>query len=340
MVDLGEIYEPGGYLDMGRIISAPYPFIVAVGCRGCGKTFGTLKYVLEQDVRFMYMRRTAKQLSIVCNPIFNPFKALNEKLRVEVVPSVSDNYGVFHRLDDTEKGRLIGYAAALSTFANLRGFDGSDVKLLVWDEFIPEPSESVKFDEFSAFCNAVETLNRNRELSGDPAVKVVMLSNSNLLYGGIVAGFHLGDELLEMQETGTELLEHSPDMLLVRPRSDAFVERKQDTALYRLTAGTSFSSMALDNRFTVEDRERIRPRPLREYIPLADIKGVVIYKHKSDGTFYASRIRSGTPKVYKDTESDRRRFLREQVAVWKAFNRRKLYFESVDVQDAYLQIYD
>lgn len=335
-----DIYEPSGYLDMGRIISAPYPYIVAVGCRGCGKTYGSLKYALEAGVRFMYLRRTAKQLQIVCNPIFNPFKPLNRDLHVEVVPALSDGYGVFQKIGDDGKGTVIGYAAALSTFANLRGFDGSDVELLIWDEFIPEPSESVKFDEFSAFCNAVETLNRNRELTGGPPVKVVMLSNSNLIYGGIVAGFHLGDELMRMQEEDLELLEHSEDMLLVRPTSQAFREKKKDTALYRLTAGTSFSSMALDNRFTVEDRERIRLRPLREYIPLADIKGVVIYKHKSDGTFYASRIRSGTPKVYKDTESDRRRFLREQVAVWKAFNRRKLYFESVDVQDAYLQIYD
>ena len=55
MVDLGEIYEPGGYLDMGRIISAPYPFIVAVGwlsssmsqCR-VGYSYGELRIGLTE----------------------------------------------------------------------------------------------------------------------------------------------------------------------------------------------------------------------------------------------------------------------------------------------------
>lgn len=334
-----DIYEPSGYLDMGRIISAPYPYIVAVGCRGCGKTYGSLKYALESGVRFMYLRRTAKQLQIVCNPIFNPFKPLNRDLHVEVVPALSDGYGVFQKIGDDGKGSLIGYAAALSTFANLRGFDGSDVEVLVWDEFIPEPSESVKFDEFSAFCNAVETLNRNRELTGAPPVKVIMLSNSNLIYGGIVAGFRLGDELMRMQEEDLELLEHSEDMLLVRPTSQAFREKKKDTALYRLTAGTSFSDMALDNNFTIEDRERIRKMPVREYVPVADVSGIVIYRHKSNGTYYVCTVRSGSPRVYKSTEADMRRFKREQVAVWRAFTRRKVVFESVHCQDIFRQIY-
>lgn len=330
------LYTDKGYLDMGEVISSPYPFIIVIGARGCGKTYGALKYVMDSGIRFMYMRRTKTIMDIITDKRFSPFKKLNEDLHRDIQPEVSKGYGLYI---DKDSGETIGYAAALSTIANLRGFDGSDIELLIYDEFIPEPTEVVRFNEFSAFVNAYETINRNRELTGAPPLKAVLMSNSDLLYSSIVTGLGIADHLVEMQEEGIEVLEHSPDVLLIRPDNPTFHEEKAKTALYRVTAGSEFSEMALNNQFTVEDRSRIRELPIREYNIVCTYKEICIYKHKSNGTWYVTREKSGSPKEYGTTDADRRRYLREQMAVWKAFNKRKVYFKNVDVQSVFLDIY-
>lgn len=331
------IYTHEGYLDMGEVLASPYPFIVIVGARGCGKTYSSLKYVVENDIRFLYMRRTKTILDIVTDPKYSPFKVINDDLHTDIIPEVSKHgYGIFKH---EETGETAGYAAALSTFANLRGFDGSDIKMLIWDEFIPEPSEIVRFDEFSAFTNAYETINRNREFDGSEPLKAVLMSNSDLLYSGVVAGLNIADPLVKMQEEKIEVLEMSKDLVLIRPDNPKFYEKKKDTVLYRITAGTDFSEMALNNNFTVEDRSRIKTRPLKEFNIICSYRGLYIYKHKSDGTWYVTRTGSGSPVEYKTTEADRRRYLREQTAVWRAYNRRKVYFENVSVQAVFLEIY-
>lgn len=330
------LYTDQGYLDMGAVISAPYPFIIVVGARGCGKTYGALKNVLEDNIRFIYLRRTKAILDVITDRRFSPFKKLNEDLHRDIQPEISKGYGMYK---DMDTGDLIGYAAALSTIANLRGFDGSDIELMIYDEFIPEPTEIVRFNEFSAFTNAYETINRNREFEGRPPLKAVLLSNSDLLYSTIVSGFHLSDTLVQMQEEGLEWVEFSPDILLVRPDSVKFKEQKQDTALYRVTQGTEFQEMSLHNMFIVQDRERVKYRPLKEFNVVCCYNGMYIYKHKTDSTYYVCRRGSGTPKVYQNTDADNRRFKREQMAIWRAFLRKKVYFETVDVQTDFLEVY-
>ena len=85
------LFDENGYLDMGEIIGTGYPFIFIVGGRGIGKTYGALKYVYENDIFFMYMRRTQSQIDLVNKEQFNPFNAINADLGVYVRPKRSLN---------------------------------------------------------------------------------------------------------------------------------------------------------------------------------------------------------------------------------------------------------
>lgn len=334
------LYLKNNYLDMGAVISAPYPFIVVISARGGGKTYGTLKYLVENDLRFLYLRRSKTVLDLVTDPRYQPFKRLNEDLQLQITPeSGGKGLPVFRdRLAEGEP--VIGYAAALSTIANVRGWDASDVDVVVWDEFIPEPTERVYFNGFTAFANALETIGRNRELEGRAPLKVVLLSNSNLIYGDVVEGLHIGDELLTMQEKGIEILEHSKDLLLVMPKLEAYAAAKADTALYRLTEGSSFEAVALQNAFPVEDRSQIKRRPLAEYKPVCAVAGCCIYKHKTGRSWYVTDHVSGDPVIYQDTEADQRRYFREQRAVTAAWLRRRVYFSGIDVQTRFKRLYN
>ena len=109
------LYTDDGYLNMGEVIDSPYPFIIVIGARGCGKTYGALKYVMETGVRFMYLRRTKIIMDIITDKRFSPFKKLNEDLHRDIEPETSKGYGLYIDKDTKE---TVGYAAALSTIAN------------------------------------------------------------------------------------------------------------------------------------------------------------------------------------------------------------------------------
>ena len=71
-----KIFAPNGYLDMEKIISSPYHFIMVLTGRGTGKTFGALDYLRKRATkgdRFMYFRRLQTQIDIVAKPEFSPF---------------------------------------------------------------------------------------------------------------------------------------------------------------------------------------------------------------------------------------------------------------------------
>lgn len=329
------LYHESGFLDMGAVLAAPYPYIVVIGARGVGKTYGALSDVaLDNPRTFIYFRRTRAIIDLIMEPALNPFKRINADRQTDIRPEYSKGIGRFYM---GEK-KLIGYAAALSTFANVRGFDGSDIDVMIYDEFIPEPGEIVRYNTYLALLNAYETINRNREFEGRPPLKLIMLSNSDNIYNDIVSGFCLGDELLQMQESGIEQLEHTDQMLLIRPAAPVFSSKKQETALYRI-AGSRFTDVALSNRFAIEDRANVRERPLREYIPVAYISGICIYKHKNAGRYYVSRLKTGAPKEYGAGETERRRYVREQLPIWRAYERRKIDYEGIDVQTIFRQIY-
>lgn len=336
MID--SLYLPNNYLDMGAVAAAPYPFIVIVSARGAGKTYGILEHVIKNGIKFMYFRRTAAILDIVTDKHLHPFKRLNKNNNWEIYPRTEKGIGYFY--DKLNDDRFCGYAGALSTFANIRGFDGSDIDLIIYDEFIPQENERQMFNAFIALSHAHETIGRNRELEGMEPVKTLLLSNSDVIYGDIVAGFDIGGDLLRMQEEGIEQMEKSPDMLLIMPQAEAFREEKAKTALYRVTAGTDFSNVALDNKFKIHDRKNIGSRPLVEYRPIASIYGICIYRHKHNGWYYVSEKVSGAPKEYDANETERRRFLRDNPAIWRAYQRKKIVFENIKVQTVYKNLFE
>ena len=130
------------------------PFNFIVGGRATGKTYGALKYAYESHTRFILMRRTQAQTDLINKPEFNPYKAINQDMGTDIqVKSISKyNSKIYEPAEDGEQ--LLGYTCALSTISNLRGFDASDCRLLVWDEFIPEKHERPIKGEGAAFLNA------------------------------------------------------------------------------------------------------------------------------------------------------------------------------------------
>lgn len=328
------IYLENGYLDMKKLIFLPVPYIFIVGARGTGKTYGALKTIVENDMKFMYLRRTQTQLDIVTDPEYSVFRPLNKDLGWSIMPRrILKGCGFYHTTEAEDgsiifEGAPIGYAQALSTMHNLRSFDGSDIDILCYDEFIPEHHAKKIADEGAAFFNIYETLNRNRELEGRPPIKCVCMANSDTLANPLFMYLGVVQKVESMKQKGQVIsLNKDKGLALVLVEHSPISKKKSETALYKLTAGTEFDKIALENEFAELNYDSVRPQSLKEYRPVAALGELCIYKHKSNPIYYVSTHISGAPKRFTTSDADIARFKKRYYYLWTVYLKNKILFE-------------
>ena len=324
------IYLDNGYLDIEKILSYKMPFNFIVGGRATGKTYGALKYAYESHTRFILMRRTQAQTDLINKAEFNPYKAINQDLGTDIqVKSISKyNSKIYEPAEDGEQ--LLGYTCALSTISNLRGFDASDCRLLVWDEFIPEKHERPIKGEGAAFLNAYETINRNRELKGDDPLQVLGLANAFNIANPVFLELGLVGRCEKMKNADQELfIDKERGILLVLLQHSRISKAKADTALYRLSSG-SYNDMALSNDFIYNNADNIKAQALKEYKLLCSVGEISIYRHKSKREYYVSEHRTGTAPQYKSDEVGLMRYRRKHgLILAPAYVNNRVQFENI-----------
>lgn len=256
------------------------PINIIIGGRGIGKTYSTLDYVIQEDKPFLYLRNTDIQISESAGTFGNPFKRLNIDKGYDYMLSRSGKHYVIK-----SGGEIKGYGAALSTFANLRGVDLSEIKYVVFDEFIE--LKRLAYDQFRAFMGLYETINRNRELQGELPLICFLLSNSQKIDNDILGGFGLIEKIMQMIKAGQENF-YTDEMWLSLPKSEVS-EAKRKTAIYKLSEKTDIYKEALNNAFAYDNFENIKKEKLSEYNPLCGYDDIYIYRHKTNGRIYISQ---------------------------------------------------
>ena len=324
------LYLDNGYLNIEQILSYGVPFNFIVGGRGTGKTYGTLKTAYIENKRFILMRRTQAQCDLINKPEFNPFKALNNDTGSNAVVKSISKYNAKIVEETEEDERILGYTCALSTIANMRGFDASDVELLIYDEFIPEKHERAIKNEGSAFLNAYETINRNREIKGEKPLQVLCLANAFNIANPIFLELGLVGRCEKMKNAGQEIfIDKERGVCVVLLQKSKISKAKADTALYRLSSG-SYADMALSNDFVYNNADNIKSMALKEFKLLCTVGEISIYKHKSKRLFYVSEHRTGTAPIYKSDEVNLQRYRKNHgVALYGAYMRNNIICESL-----------
>lgn len=289
---MSKIYLPAGWVNWDYILEQDPAFIAVVGARGVGKTYGIFRKLVTEKKKFIYLRRLKSQLDQCAKLEGNPFRKINDDIGTDIRPFPSGGIVAFRETDKT--GDLYAVGVALSVVANVRGIDFSGYDYIVFDEFIASAGERPIKNEFSAFLNFYETVNRNRELEGKPAVKCIMLGNANTLINPYFSAWHFMKTAVRMI-AGRQMVYRSQDntrmilLLLDSPIS----QKKKETALYQ-NADNDFIEMALDNSFRT-DETNIRSEPLTEYIHIVSIGEIGIYKHKSERRYYVSSTQGDKP---------------------------------------------
>ena len=330
------IYLENGYLDIRAIMGYGMPFNLIVHARGTGKTYGTLEMAIEDQIKFILMRRTEKTVKTIIKPAFSPFKELNsnQDLNMFAFPE-GDGSALYRHGEYDDKGKLhasgdvLGMCVALSTIATMRGVGLSDYDLLFFDEFIKEDHEKPMMNEGAAFANAYETINRNRELQGWPALRCICAANSNDLGNPLFVYLGLTEQAIKLQQSGNDFaILKDRGVGLFIPHNSPISEKKKDTALYRLTQNTEYSDMALRNHFMIEGEDTINSVNLREYKPLVTAGVLTVYEHRTEPVYFVSFHKSGSPETYKAERIELLRFKNKYMWLWGEHMLRHIMFET------------
>ena len=342
-----QLYDKNGWIDANLIVHNNAPFVLAIGGRGIGKSYGVLKMLYEEHIPFIYMRRTLSQLEAVTVPALSPYNQINADCGYNVTVQKNSKYTVgFYNGKINKEGKIVadgdlfGLGVALSVFSSVRGLSAEMYDCLLFDEIIPERHEKRLKEEQLAFANCLESLNRNRELTGRKPLKVIMLSNSNTLNSQIISAIgctDIVDNMARRHQTYKEV--NNGDIAIIRYEDSPISRLKADTALYRVIQNKDFQQMALDNEFAEADYEHVAQRPLQEYKLLCSVGECTICKHKSKPEYYVIAGVKAQER-FSLLPIDKEAFQHKYYYVYGAWQQKRVFFQSATAKLEFERSFD
>lgn len=354
------LYLENGYLNFEWIKRQNLPFNILIGGRGIGKTISCLSNLLQEGSKFIFARRTEKQLQHLMDPDMDPTidvnRILGTSFSLRNMPKIG--LGIYDGERDPQTGEIIPFdrpiakCQAVSTCGNIRGSGGGvEFKYLVYDEFIKLYHEKPFKGEDSAFKDLYETICRNRELPppmgpGLPPLQAFLLSNSNSIDNPIIASFGLINQLAKMSQR-VELtneaqiyINRDRGLLVILFPEGEIGKAKRTTALYRALGNSTYTDMALGNKFSEDvNSEDIRSRPITEYRPLIAVGEITIYQHKNGGHYYVNSRRTQAPVMFGTGSAELEKFARRYGRLYSAYLSDRVFFEDFGSKTAFIHYF-
>ena len=334
------LYLESGFLNARYIErqadAAGAAFIVIIGARQVGKTYGVLQLMLQEQKLFILMRRTQAESDFIAHGQLNPFGPIDHNVQVRRASKYHSDILRPHcaACCDGEMDK-IGIVLALSTVSKIRGFSGAEYTDLVFDEFIPEQHVMKIRGEGDAFLNAVVTISGNRELQDRPPLRCWLLANSNNLSSPILEALNLQRKIEIMQAAGQELsVMPKRGVVMVLPRSEAVLQRRRKTSIMKAIDGESdFSKMAFGNEFAYNDASGVGKINLPEWIYVDTVIGMFdLYQHKSEQRLCVTEPMHGSGSF---TINGQKKFERQLPYVRPAFFGGRISFSSLSVKEQF-----
>lgn len=302
-----------GYFNASEVIKNAKPFTFIVGGRAIGKTYGVIKWMIQNNKKFIYLRRTQTESDLQSSPLTSSLTKLLDRYANEYEFSkLSKNVGLI----EYDNGGVI-YTCALSTFATIRGINMDDVEYIVFDEFIKESHVKAIKNEGLALSNLYESINRNRELDDMKPIILICLANSMDIANDVFMEFDLVSKAEYMTTHDIEVYEENNIMLIICQHSP-ISKAKEKTVLYK-DASEEFARMSLKNEFIMNDFTYIKKLSLQGYKIILQVGDLYLYKKKNDiREYYCTFTKSTSKNVYTTSSADLERFRRKE---WRYYGR-------------------
>lgn len=329
------IYNENGYLDIEAIAAHPSWLKVIIGARQIGKTYGTLKYHLDHNIRHILLRRTTEELDMITGVETNPYKVFEPEYQTAIFKQ-----GKFLTINDYEDQKPIqpprGMVLSLAQIAHIRGFNGGPFESIIFDEFIPEKHIHRFRSEGDALLNAYTTINGNRELQGRNPCRLWLLANSNDINNTILDALNLTDTVLSMRAKGREYAE-TAGALIVQPSRSAIVDKRKNTALMQMIdPNGAFYGMAVNNEFAYDKNPLIESRSIKGMKPLFGYDP--LYAWENDNLIYCCRMKHDK-QIYQNNDWSREQIRADYIWIIRAYAAGLMRFSDLRMLAIFKQLF-
>ena len=186
------------YWNPSKLIGTGADFMLCIGQRGNGKTYGILKYFLQQykktKKRFCYLRRWDEDIKAYrMEQLFAPFRNLIDELFGDEFTIIYKNHKFYLVNGNGTKVDTLGYVLSISSSAHTKSISYTNVGYILYDEFIRMTGEQELRDEMSRFDNTLSTIIRGDNVN----VKVFMLANTVSKYSPFFLRFAIDINKIE-----------------------------------------------------------------------------------------------------------------------------------------------
>ena len=311
---------------------------MVVGGRSTGKTYGALKGSYLDKIKFIFAKRTADEVNLMCSgtkmikgtdekedPDFSPFAPINRDLGCNIKAyQLYPGLGVFYDTYTDENGKdyatgaPIGNIIGLSVATKFKGFDMSDCDFLFFDEFIPRKWERVNRGEGDLLMDLYATVSRDRILRGKPPLKLIALANAVNLSNPLSNTLEITDLMADMQIKGQQTLYIEDRGIFIRmlEGTEDFRKALENDPVYKAMGHTAWGQMAYDNQFAYDDLSNVGKTQLKGYKPVCSFKykKPTYYVYQNQGKYFiCSSAFNDKNKPHYDLnrENDQKRFYLE-----------------------------
>lgn len=275
-------------------------FLVCYGGRATGKTYSALRYVIEDKKKFFFIKReiedvknicdgrtlrveTARQLTKPKNFNFtfkskdkSPLAPLNRDFGWNVKPFLREKgFAECFNCDtlDHPYGESVGYIGALKLATKFKGFDLSDVDVIIFDEFCPTAGDIVWKGEGDKILDLVLTITRDRHLRGLKPVILMAFANADNVVCPLTNAIEVVDNLTEMQAKDQEYMyvEKRRAFLHKLKTSEERIAKDMELPIYQAMQGTKWFAKSLGNDFAYNDFSNVDHISMKNLKPEAKV---------------------------------------------------------------------
>lgn len=324
--------------------------------RGPGKTYSTLRYCIEEGIKFVFMKRTIDDVNLMCSRMegtldpddndLSPFSPLNRDFNWNIYPFTISSKGLagFYHGEVGEDGKLhpvgnlLGWIVACSAVTKFKGFSMDGADFLIFDEFIPKPWERINKKEGDSVLDMYETISRDRIKRGRKELKLICLANATSLNNPMFNTLDVVDIAAQMDIEEREYTYTEDGTLLhfIQGNFDTD-EEKPKTGIQKRMADTPWGVMAYGGHFGYNDFTNIGRTSLKGFHPVCSLsyKKDNFYIYMKDGFYYMCKSKHNSNNVYNlNRENDQKKFYIDySLDLREACIDGKMLFESFTMYD-------
>lgn len=293
--------------------------------RAGGKTYSTLRYMIENKKKFVFLKRTKDDIDLLCahkknvNFDLSPFVPLNRDFGWNIKPLKIQKgiAGFYQSNEDGEPfGDPVGYCVALSAASDVKGFDLSECDYLIFDEFIPKAYEIVKRNEGDALLDIYMTISRDRIKRGRGELKLICLANATSINNPTFNILDVTDVAADMDIFEKEFVYQDERKILLHKIMGIDADAEEKSGIEVAMTGTAWADMSFGGSFAYDDFSSVKHQRMKGYAPYVSYiyKKKQVFIYQKDGYFYANFSKNNKCPVFNlSRENEQKRFFNEYI---------------------------